>query len=133
MATQEEMLWLIDDTEKYYLEDVNRRCVDDSEVCYYSPDSAGKQDISDGCAIGRWMSPKQKLEAGDNKYTLISVTSLPERLIPDKLKGFTREFLQEIQLLHDLDGHWNDTGVSRMGKGFIKNLKDKVQSGVYDQ
>jgi hypothetical protein len=50
---------LLLDTIEYYSIDRNRRCELDNS-CKYSPKSAGKKGISEGCAIGRHLSEETK-------------------------------------------------------------------------
>jgi len=130
-ATKEEMLWLLNDTVEYYSKDVNRRCGTNATSCFYSPYSVGKGNISDGCAIGRWMTIEQK-EAADDKYENTSVRDLPDELLPNMLKKYSLIFLSGIQSLHDSDKYWGAKGLSTSGISKVDNIKKLIEWGMYD-
>jgi hypothetical protein len=122
---QQRMRKFLNETVKYYSEDVNRRCVSDDGMCYYSPTSAGKKGKSEGCAIGRKMTPYQK-GAADRKIQ--PVDRLAENLIPVELKTMPMNFLFEVQTLHDRNEYWGDKGLSEEGKSRTAGIKQKYLS-----
>lgn len=109
---------LLESTVEYYSADVNRRCVDDLGQCFYNPAQAGKAGISDGCAIGRFMTEKQQnLAEGHRVESLLD--------LPVSLQGIEKEFLSDIQYLHDLHACWTETGLSVGGQSTVFGLKQK--------
>lgn len=111
---------LLESTIEYYSTDVNRRCVADWSGCYYSPLRADKVGISDGCAIGRFMTEEQQRLAEGHP-----AVSLPYSQIPVSLRGIGRKFLGEIQLLHDQEDYWDEDGLTVSGKTAVVVLKKK--------
>lgn len=69
-----------------------------------------------GCAIGRKLTPElcEKLD-NDPGDKAVSNTPIFNQL-PDELKELGRDFLSDIQELHDLGSNWNETGLSYQGK-----------------
>jgi hypothetical protein len=113
---------LLQSTIDYYSEDVNRRCEVDGD-CSYSPQKAGKADISKGCAIGRFMTKAQQKEA--DAQAMPSVASLAKNLIPKSLRSFDVEFLKSIQHLHDIGRFWDEKGLSAEGIERAKRIEIK--------
>jgi hypothetical protein len=118
IAEQEAFL---DETVSYFSEDVNRRCSNGKGRCYYNPADIDKEDISEGCAIGRLMTQAQKEEADFND----SVGVLPKHLIPERLKDFNLGFLRKVQALHDKELYWTKDGLSSWGKDMVESIRTK--------
>lgn len=118
--TQEQFLL---DTVEYYSTDTNRRCVSSNNGgCKYSPVNAHKEGISEGCAIGRHLSPELQLKL-DNRVggTSVAYDGIFEQL-PEWMKELTQDFLRKIQSLHDSDEYWNEKGLSLNGKEKLKEI-----------
>lgn len=100
--TKEEFLL---DTVEYYSRDTNRRCIK-YNGCYYSPSTAKKEGISEGCAIGRHLSPElqRKLDSFENSGVEHDHIF---QLLPSFLQKLDQEFLVDIQWFHDADKFWN--------------------------
>ncbi len=111
---------LLDSTIEYYSEDVNRRCTN-GDACYYNPVSLGKEGISQGCAIGRWMLPSIRKRA--DGYGLVH--ALPSHFIPDSLSKLPMSYLADIQTLHDKGEFWNKSGLSKAGTRYVKTLTER--------
>lgn len=133
----EKRLGFLTDTIRYYSEDVNRRCTNGNGQCYYNPASVNKQEISEGCAIGRHLPQELKVKLDnwygsegaiedvyedDDKESGISPQDFPESLIELGLK-----FLTDIQCLHDYDTHWEKRGLSDRGKEYVDSIKEKYK------
>ncbi len=127
-AIQKRQLKLLNETVAYYSVDKNRRCAG-SGGCYYSPESVDKVGISDGCAIGRLLTPelRQVIDAmvrsrglGVNSYV---DTEYIFMLLPKRLQSLGREFLRDLQRLHDASTYWLDNGMSDTGLQFVKKIK----------
>lgn len=100
----------------YYSADINRRCKTRNGICTYSPEAAGKVGISEGCAIGRMMTPENKLLADfECGKPILSIYNRLEqnKMLPDWMLEFEPEFLSNIQSLHDQDCYWNFNGISK--------------------
>lgn len=121
---QNKQLALLNETVAYYSEDTNRRCSKD-KLCAYDPATAGKEGISEGCAIGRLLSPQLKKEL-DKKYTSASkpsgVPSIFEEL-PKSIQYYGKEFLTRLQSLHDQSIYWDHNALSVAGKREIESFK----------
>lgn len=130
MTLKQKQLEFLNDTIEYYSTDTNRRCVDDfSDNCFYSPVTANKESISDGCAIGRHLTPELKLEldktfndinndesAGVNNEEIFNQ-------LPDNLKELNQGFLVNIQQLHDISDFWTSKGLNITGITYVENIK----------
>ena len=108
------------DTIDYYSENVKRRCVT-SSICAYSPYTISKEDISEGCAIGRHLKPELK-----EKFDKLSNSSVKNleiyNKLPTRLKSLTLDFLVSCQDLHDDCRYWNNKGLSKSGKEIVENI-----------
>lgn len=115
----------LDDTIKYYSEHTqDRRCNDpNSGQCFYDPMQAGKP-LSEGCAIGRYMTQKAKTEA---KYDIEYLMTQKPELVPEVLRDMPLQFLKEMQALHDLGSCWhtNRDGLSAIGKDRVSIIRKK--------
>ena len=132
MDIKEERLKFLEDTITYYSADVNRRCVGESSEtsprCKYSPKNAAKEGVSDGCAMGRHMTAENKLKA-DNVFVATSdsgianVIDLNPDILPTSIVALGKDFLGNMQELHDLDRNWVDSGLSSQGKNKVERIK----------
>jgi hypothetical protein len=125
---QQRMKAFLDDTVEYYSADPigrrSRNTADFNGSCKYDPAKAGKADTSEGCAIGRHMTPEQKAVADHNKGVgSSSVNELPVHLIPEKLRDMPIEFLRRVQSLHDSDHHWDANGLSSLGRSVLLRIR----------
>lgn len=103
--TREEFLL---DMVKYYSEDTNRRCTG-PDRCYYSPISVGKVGISEGCAIGRHLTPELQLELDSFDISSVTKDYVFERL-PNFLQELGKMFLFSVQSFHDQETNWTSQG-----------------------
>lgn len=113
--TAQELLY---DTVHHY--NSGNRCVTDS-VCTYSPITIGKEN-SEGCAIGRWLSPELALQIdteriGQNSSISDVIDLYP---FPEWMKKMGRVFLKTLQNLHDSNSCWDETGLSQGGEDYVK-------------
>jgi hypothetical protein len=118
---QKKMERLLNETISYYSENPKRRCAVNGK-CFYDPASVGKEDISDGCAIGRLMTVRQKKKA-DKDYRARAINFLPSDLIPRRVRGLSMIFLSAIQTLHDESGYWNSKGLSKIGRIKVERIR----------
>lgn len=133
---KERQLEILEDTVKYYSEDVLRRCVDNDE-CRYSPESLNIQDISEGCAIGRLL-PREICNKLDDLDPNLSARSLfdteryPNLGIPQDILDLRKGFLTDLQALHDLNHHWDENGLSEKGKKLVSIIKQRIETDYYN-
>lgn len=113
-------LELLEDTIGYYSEDINRRCVSDAGGCKYSPLQTGKVGISDGCAIGRFMTPEAK-EAAWGAVGTVYNTNI--NLLPDFMQEMDVKFLGAVQSLHDDPDCWEEGGLTERGQEYVNSIK----------
>lgn len=110
---KEKRLEFLEDTVKHF--NLNNRGYN-GDSCTYSA----------GCAIGRHLDKDlcRKLD-----FSLLS--SVDEMHIflqlPDNLRELGRNFLYDIQYLHDNRVHWNDTGLSEIGATSVYTIKEKYE------
>lgn len=83
-----------------------------------------------GCAIGRFL-PKElcdKLDHASKVNGSVSIKRVPKELwneIPFNIRELGREFLGNVQNLHDIDYYWNNTGLTESGLDCVKVIKAK--------
>ena len=121
---------IINETVAYYSEDVTRRAVTAGSNCYYFGEDRKM------CAVGRCMiepllthrgsvdnirctDPKVAGSEFNGRYTDAEF----ENLLKEEYRGHTRSFWQSLQTLHDLNGSWTSTGLSKDGLTFVEALK----------
>jgi hypothetical protein len=121
--TEEELkkarLTFLEDTSQFYSEDpVGRRSVDCHGKSKYR-DSNGNR-----CAIGRYIPDE------DYSYFLegMSIESKDNRgdyliKLPSSLEKLGREFLGQVQSLHDTNYNWDEKGLSSVGKSTFDYIK----------
>lgn len=105
---------------KYYTKDVNRRCTEGTK-CRYSPKAVGKEGISTGCAIGRWLNPELQVKLDGFRNCIVSNCQVFD-LLPKNLRFLTQDFLVHVQTLHDSRSYWNKKGLSFDGEDFLKEI-----------
>ena len=117
---------VLEDTIKYYSEDTNRRCVKNSG-CYYNPINAGKEGISEGCAIGRLISEELQIELdsiSDSEENGSGVYNLEVFiLLPEEIQALGQDFLSSLQNLHDSGTFWSRKGLTEAGKRRVTEIK----------
>lgn len=120
---------LLDNTIRYYSEDINRRCRGEGRGCYYSPTKINKEGISEGCAIGRHLSPEVQLkfdnavDVGSQSITTLYNTPQYFNLLPEWMKKMPVKFLGKIQRLHDNSQFWNEKGLTDKGLSYVDGIK----------
>lgn len=127
MNLQEKKISLLEDTVEYYSVDSNRLCkFGKLPSCYYSPITA-QNPHSNGCAIGRLVSPKLRIKLDEAKGTVSEIFDL----LPKKIKHFGVDFLAELQFLHDFNENWEKTkGLTAKGKRRVETIKKQIEDGI---
>lgn len=127
---QQKQLTFLEDTIKFYGEDITRRSVTIHGVCNYN--NNGK-----ACAIGRHLSPE--LAVILDKYTTNTSGSgvSSDRIfnwLPTELKCLGQSFLIDMQRLHDVDINWelgNGKGLSETGTRYVEYIKTSIKNNRY--
>ena len=125
---QKKQLQLLNETIAYYSENpTERRCVAKSGGCFYSPKSAGKPN-SEGCAIGRLLSPNKK-EQLDNEDSADTSVDFMFDYLPKKVQSHGKQFLSALQQLHDGGEdnglkYWSEKGLTEDGLKKVQEIKD---------
>ena len=118
----------------YYLTDPSRRCQDDVGGCYYSGISA-KNYKSEGCFIGRFLSPEDRLKADEGlRYLDTTVACLLEAAeelgvtVPKWMIDAPISLLLGLQEWHDSSIYWEDNQednhLTETGVLFLKETLD---------
>jgi len=126
--TYEEVL---DETVKFYSEDVSRRSLTGAGECQYVGDGVN-------CAVGHWChSPNPKwdrLDGGDSPT--IAQLFMDYDLSFDEFKEEVRHlntiaFWFRIQRLHDVNSNWDEKGLTGLGRGVVSKIKADIKQGKF--
>lgn len=126
-------LELLEDTVKYYSEDIRRRCKRTN--CTYSPITVGKEGISEGCAIGRHLDKDFALEIDNLDLSCSGIMAVLEETdksrFPEWMLKMKPNFLEHLQDLHDRDFYWNEKGLSEEGINCVNMIKNNLVNNSY--
>jgi len=119
---QQKQLAFLEETVNHY--NSNNRCSEDEYgvSCRYSPITLGLEGKSEGCAIGRKLTP-ELARTIDLKYGSGGVKTVVSDL-PQELIELEIGFLQDIQGLHDAASNWIETGLSQRGQIEVNKIKE---------
>lgn len=117
-------LEIIDETVKYYSEDISRRAVLDMG-CYYW--MQGKM-----CAVGRCLIDPEAIQKlieekgyGDTDVgTLSGVTDFQSSL-KEEYRGHDLNFWKSLQIFHDENSNWCESGLTESGLIELDSLKKR--------
>lgn len=115
---QQKQLAFLEDTIGHY--NINNRCVKYGE-CRYSPKSIGLEGISEGCAIGRHLTEKLALSLDKGSNTVVYKPEVFKKL-PGSLRKLGKDFLSEVQCLHDNTRNWDESGLSVEGENKVRMI-----------
>ncbi len=122
-------LEVLQDTVKYYTTNVKRRCVDKNNECSYSAKTLNKS--SQGCAVGRLIPPKLRLE-WDKKYPNKSISGIQcKETLPENLLELGINFLNDLQSLHDQPNNWDKEGLTQRGLDRVEQITKHIQAKNY--
>lgn len=123
---QERRAIVLQDTIQYYSQDpIGRRCSDDNS-CSYSPKTLWKEATSEGCAVGRLLSPKLREEL-DRDFEGKSVRYKPLfETLPKEIQELGEVFLSMLQSLHDGDTYWDSEGLSKVGEEEVQRIEEWI-------
>jgi hypothetical protein len=116
-------LEIIKETVEYYSEDVKRRAIYNDACVYNTKD--GRH-----CAVGRCMLSKHKKRGVKFEYNYGGSSALitsysDEGLFSPKYRGHDIIFWGDLQALHDTHGYWDENGLTKFGRDFVKWLNNR--------
>lgn len=124
----------LEDTIAYYsVNPQERRCKNYRGMCSYSPRTVEKEGKSEGCAIGRHLSPEaqEQWDTYDDNDSVIGMknrTELFASTAPEWMQTMNERFLRDVQRMHDVDGYWNENGLSAEGLEKVDLIKKEYAS-----
>jgi hypothetical protein len=108
---------IINETVKYYSQDVNRRAYDPRYGCVYLT-STGKM-----CAVGRCLiNPSKGFIGSVSSFSRADNTPVDlETELKPEYRGHGLQFWNVVQALHDNSYYWCNTGLTSAGTAFYKS------------
>ncbi len=116
MKSLEEHIKLLDETAAFY--NTGNRCIGELGACMYFVE--GKP----GCAIGRLIADKDLCRELD-KLDLPAVATVYDQF-PPELQEYKKEFLSDLQALHDGGYYWDEQGINGFGKRQVEVIKSNL-------
>lgn len=82
-----------------------------------------------GCAIGRFLKEDHCIELDRLRWGISEVLADKDynKMIPVKIKNLGSKFLREIQILHDTNQNWNETGLTEYGEINVEEIMDNFK------
>ncbi len=96
------------------------RAIDHSGSCWYF--NAGRC-----CAIGRCLEDPKRFASVDDKVNYLDATWGLDLILKPAYRGFTLSFWRDLQWLHDNGEHWDENGLSDVGKKEVRAIKRKFK------
>lgn len=120
---------IINETVKYYSEDVSRRAKEEGGNCMYimTTDTGAVKK----CAVGRCMNKEGIKRYGNiTGITAYNIFSMREGdiILIGKYKGHNADFWYDMQFLHDNNYNWSESGLTGTGLITVKNLLEKYKN-----
>ena len=111
-----------------YYSNGGKRGMSERGVCLYDNDNGGC------CFIGRLLSADELLDVKDTASNSSSINTMIKNIgyVPERLKGFTIEFLSRCQSIHDDGGNWKEGKITDVGQNETNELIRNIISGYYD-
>lgn len=110
---KEARLNFLNDTVKYYSEDISKRGVTPDGNCAYRYNDKK-------CAIGRYI-PDDKYN--ENIETFNCGQDIVFNLLSEDIQKLGRDFLIRIQEFHDYDNNWNDWNDERLTYAGVEDIQ----------
>lgn len=112
---------ILRETAKFY--NLGNRATNGGECYYIREFSHGTKH----CAFGRCMTPEALEKYGKinaTVYGLIGEAQVvgPDPLLQEKYHGHSDEFWRDVQMLHDREENWTETGLSEWGEKLLEDL-----------
>lgn len=119
---------LLSTIEYFGVDSEHRRCVSDNGGCFYSPERSKNSATTEGCAIGRLLTPDVQKAFDRSRSSAINTVATDPRLkilMPKWLQNMPVDFLLDVQDLHDNKDYWDKFGLSLIGKGRVQYIINK--------
>lgn len=115
--------FFLDMLQYYAVDPLTRRCIDNG-YCTYSPVTSNKVGQSEGCAIGRKLTPDNALTLDkiQKGFGVNSVMAREPELLPEWMKDLGSRFLGDVQNFHDISTNWQAIGLSEKGKIKVRSM-----------
>lgn len=124
-------LEIIEDTKKFYSKDPSRRAKkflnSGAVVCDYFIEDKGEEKC---CAVGRFLIDAESVSnntpgpiaewSGDLIFQDDGETI--DDFLVDSVKGHPVDFWEDLQNLHDIDGYWDEFGLTEDGEEFYQSI-----------
>lgn len=112
---------IIDETVKYYSEDVTRRSILRGTCRYFGPN--GQR-----CAFSRvWnddVTLTQIKKEGESAYGLFRDGFISDKDLKEQYRGKDEMFWIDLQHLHDDADAWDKAGITQFGRDSVQRLKN---------
>lgn len=112
-------LEIIEETVKYYSEDVNRRAMNKEGGCMY------KNNEGEMCAVGRCLIDAEEFARFEGWVDALDIEFNLESILKDQYTGHTIDFWKDLQDLHDNPMNWNPDALTKEGRDFVNHLEEK--------
>lgn len=117
-------LELLEETISHY--NLGNRCAVNGK-CRYSPVTLGLIGVSEGCAIGRKLSPAVAREL-DVSFNGVDIGNEELRKeLPEWMLNLDFRFLNDLQHLHDVDCFWGEKGLNEDGEREVDGIKERIK------
>ena len=90
--------------------------------CSYIIMADGVKNKGGRCAIGAEVSKDTAIALEETGASVAEDATFV--LLPPRLKRLGQEFLEQVQLLHDVDENWNTRGLSKIGREEVRNIRE---------
>lgn len=124
----EKRLEFLEDTVKYYSQDINRRAVSEDGKCKYKTKDGKK------CAIGRFLIEEKYdpcMDESEFSYSANALIKNYPNCLPENIVCLGGNFLSDVQMLHDHKPYWGEKGLSELGKLYIDSIKTHISKNNY--
>lgn len=127
MSSGERMIAVLNDTVKYYSEDVNRRAAGKgnyADTCVYTTIEGNH------CGVGRFL--KEKYQTYEFSYNngmgAKGLFEIYDRdvILKNNVSDLPVIFWASIQRLHDAGINWDKNGITKNGEDYADNIMDRI-------
>lgn len=133
-------LEIINETVSFYSADTKRRSVNGIKT---TPNCQYISEDGRSCAVGRCLTSKVKDKVATSLYNNSDFQGLVvgmvncqwseadlnlNKVLKPSYRGHNLRFWEDLQSLHDIDGYWNETGLTIEGNEELEKLNKKYAS-----
>jgi len=116
---QEKQLFYLNEVTKRF--NLNNLSITDNGMCVYKSINA-----SGGCAVGFLLTENRSKSLDAFGYSGVDSSDVFEEL-PPWLQNFSKDFLRDLQQLHDDKDNWVEIGLSELGIEKVSSIKLKYK------